>query len=300
MHSNNKAKLRSILTELLKVKNASSKIGKQLIKQTQELIRKENIYLQLKTELNYRLNLNYQYKQYLELLHMLTLEWKKSKAEIEYNTKKFKEEFKEFVTIIEGFDEDIRKEKENNKTIIQTSEEIIILKYNEQKKLNNSLNDFEAKIKNQSERIDFLKNENIRLKAQKDEDYKHYMTIMDNDEKKYNLLNAKYEKLQKMSEIFYNEHKDYLNPYLRMIKDAKISNQIIEDENKQIELNEKVMQHENLLEQVKEMSFRITKLSLSSTINNTRNNSHQRNEYYKKNYTSLRKRGLKKSGSTFF
>ena len=24
------------------------------------------------------------------------------------------------------------------------------------------------------------------------------------------------------------------------------------------------------------------------------------NEYYKKNYTSLRKRGLKKSGSTFF
>ena len=49
MHSNNKAKLRSILTELLKVKNASSKIGKQLIKQTQELIRKENIYLQLKT-----------------------------------------------------------------------------------------------------------------------------------------------------------------------------------------------------------------------------------------------------------
>ena len=147
---------------------------------------------------------------------------------------------------------------------------------------------------------DFLKNENIRLKAQKDEDYKHYMTIMDNDEKKYNLLHTKYEKLQKMSEIFYNEHKDYLNPYLRMIKDAKISNQIIEDENKQIELNEKVMQHENLLEQVKEMSFRITKLSLSSTINNTRNNSHQRNEYYKKNYTSLRKRGLKKSGSTFF
>ena len=300
MHSNNKAKLRSILTELLKVKDASSKIGKQLIKQTQELIRKENIYLQLKTELNYHLNLNYQYKQYLELLHMLTLEWKKSKAEIEYNTKKFKEEFKEFVTIIEGFDEDIRKEKENNKTIIQTSEEIIILKYNEQKKLNSSLNDFEAKIKNQSERIDFLKNENIRLKAQKDEDYKHYMTIMDNDEKKYNLLHTKYEKLQKMSEIFYNEHKDYLNPYLRMIKDAKISNQIIEDENKQIELNEKVMQHENLLEQVKEMSFRITKLSLSSTINNTRNNSHQRNEYYKKNYTSVRKRGLKKSGSTFF
>ena len=227
MLSNNKAKLRSILSELLKVKNISSKAGKLLIKQTQELIRKENLYLQIKTELDYHNNLNKQYKMYLELLRTLTAEWKKSKNEIEYNTQKFKQEFKEFVSILEKYDNEIKNQNENKKQIISIGEEKIGVKNNEQKTLKKSLNDLEKKIKDQKARIEFLQNENIRLKKQKDNDFSFYMQKMEDHEKKYNILNNKYINLKKQSDIFYNQNKEYLNPYLRMLKEAKISNEIL-------------------------------------------------------------------------
>lgn len=299
MLSNNKAKLRSILSELLKVKNISSKAGKLLIKQTQELIRKENLYLQIKTELDYHNNLNKQYKMYLALLRALTAEWKKSKNEIEYNTQKFKQEFKEFVSILEKYDNEIKNQNENKKQIISIGEEKIGIKNNEQKTLKKSLNDLEKKIKDQKDRIEFLQNENNRLKKQKDSDFSFYMQKMEDHEKKYNILNNKYINLKKQSDIFYNQNKEYLNPYLRMIKEATISNEIVENENKQIELNEKLMQHENLIEQVKEMSFRITQLSINSSMN-TRNFSRFKKDFSKKNYMNLKKKTLKKSESTFF
>ena len=94
MLSNNKAKLRSISSELLKVKNISSKAGKLLIKQTQELIRKENLYLQIKTELDYHNNLNKQYKMYLELLRTLTAEWKKVKMKLNTTPKNLSKNLK--------------------------------------------------------------------------------------------------------------------------------------------------------------------------------------------------------------
>ena len=151
----------------------------------------------------------------------------KSKNEIEYNTQKFKQEFKEFVSILEKYDNEIKNQNENKKQIISIGEEKIGVKNNEQKTLKKSLNELEKKIKDQKARIEFLQNENIRLKKQKDNDFSFYMQKMEDHEKKYNILNNKYINLKKQSDIFYNQNKEYLNPYLRMLKEAKISNEIL-------------------------------------------------------------------------
>ena len=128
---------------------------------------------------------------------------------------------------MEKYDNEIKNQNENKKQIISIGEEKIGVKNNEQKTLKKSLNDLEKKIKDQKARIEFLQNENIRLKKQKDNDFSFYMQKMEDHEKKYNLLNNKYINLKKQSDIIYNQNKEYLNPYLRMLKEAKISNEIL-------------------------------------------------------------------------
>ena len=75
--------IREALRECLYIKKTNRKEGKLLIKKTLDIIRKKNIYLQLKKELEYHSNLNKEYKKWLEIIKERKVQTHKNKNEVE-------------------------------------------------------------------------------------------------------------------------------------------------------------------------------------------------------------------------
>ena len=229
--------IREALRECLYIKKTNRKEGKLLIKKTLDIIRKENIYLQLKKELEYHSNLNKENKKWLEIIKERKVQTHKNKNEVEAMCRDLKATYKEFAVIVDKYDDKVTICNQEKERIIKTNEDIIDIKNNEKTKLKGNLKQMEEKNEIQRKKIEALEAKLKKLKKQKDKENEEYLKKDKADRLKYEIFN------------------------IDLLTNATVSNQIVYQEDKEIELNEKKMQNQLLQEQIKSISFKITRLS---------------------------------------
>ena len=232
---NNKSNIiREALRECLYTKKENSKEAKLLIQKTLDIIRKESLILPLKQELQYHLNLNKQYKQYLAIIKSIKEEYLTNKNEVQGMCQELKDNFKEFAVIIDTFDNKVVLCNQEKEKIIKTNDEIVNLKNDNKRKLNINLKEIEEKNEIQRQKIEKINNKILQLKKQKDKENEEFLKKEKHEQKKFEKLKKNFEIMKNNLAHYIEENKKYELFNLEMLHDRAISNQILEKEDKEM------------------------------------------------------------------
>ena len=263
--SNKEGKLRNLVLEMLHTKKDNLKKTKALLTEINRTISKESLIIQLRTEFNYIKMLNQSYKDYLTIIKKIKETYlKNKKAIIEYNNF-LRAAYKENVKIIDKYEYKIEIIKSDKKNIIKTNEEILKIKNDEIKILNEKLIEFQTKV---DMNIGVLEKQRKIRKSLEDQllnDRKDFMKKEQNDEKKIKKVKAKIKFLNDMEKYLQMQlNDDDLNPNnkLNELEDDELKvNKIIMIENKNIQLKEEQLKNEHLMDKVRDLSARISNIS---------------------------------------
>jgi hypothetical protein len=269
-------KLRNLVLEILHTKKNNLKRTKTLLNEINKTITKESLIIQLRNEFNYIKMLNQSYKDYLTIIKKIKETYlKNKKAIIEYNNF-LRATYKENVKIIDKYEYKIEIIKSDKKNIIKTNEEILKIKNDEIKILNEKLIEFQTKV---DMNIGVLEKQRKIRKSLEDQllnDRKEFMKKEEKDEKKYKVL------IKKMK--FLNDMKKQLEKTINYIdlnptdksnelEDELKADKLIMIENKNIQLKEEQIKNQYLIDKVKDLSTRITNISTIDESNRNEVNS---------------------------
>ena len=155
-------------------------------------------------------------------------------------------------------------------------------KNKETKKLQNKLNDIESKVNINIKEIDNQKSIMNRFKNQLEEDKKELIKREKNQLNDYEKLKIKFNYYEKQVKMLKDKIKiiELKNPTKKDvdIENEDLANNLLKKEDKECELNEKIIQNENLHFNVRTLSSEISKLTLKlKAINENNNNNNVNN-----------------------
>ena len=273
-------KLRDLIIELLNTKKDVKK-SKNLLVQVHNVINKESIIIQLRNEFNYIERLNKFYIKYLNKIKLLVKEVLKNKKDVD-NLKQFLiDNFGDDVKVIDKYENKIKMMSMDTNDSTKINEEILQNKKKETKELQNKLNDIESKV---SLNLKEIEKQKLILKK-----YEKQF-----EEEKEELMNKEKSQIIKISKIkqkfsYYDKQIKILKDKIRvfeqnnpMEKDVEIENEdianlLLKKEDKECELNERIIENENLNVHVKTISSAISRLTLKLKELNENTNSHNTN-----------------------
>lgn len=184
-----------------KLKLSSNK----LIKSQGNNIAKENIIIGLRKDLEYHKHVNKNYNVYKDYANEICDYYKQNYEEIFQYKANLRYDLRDFVKIIDGYEEDIEKYKNDRIAMIKTSEDIIKYKKGEKVRMEERLrklnNDLEIQGKKLTKVSDLLndyqsENENYQEKLNMNE-----LTHLE----RYEILNDKYKKLLAKYDFYINK-----------------------------------------------------------------------------------------------
>ena len=273
-------KLRDLIIELLNTKKDVKK-SKNLLVQVHNVINKESIIIQLRNEFNYIERLNKYYIKYLNKIKILVKDVLKNKKDVD-NLKQFLiDNYGDDVKVIDKYENKIKMMSMDTNDSTKINEEILQNKKKETKELQNKLNDIESKV---SLNLKEIEKQKLILKK-----YEKQF-----EEEKEELMNKEKSQIIKISKIkqkftYYDKQIKILKDKIRvfeqnnpMEKDVEIENEdianlLLKKEDKECELNERIIENENLNVHVKTISSAISRLTLKLKELNENTNSHNTN-----------------------
>ncbi len=273
-------KLRDLIIELLNTKKDVKK-SKNLLVQVHNVINKESIIIQLRNEFNYIERLNKYYIKYLNKIKILVKDVLKNKKDVD-NLKQFLiDNYGDDVKVIDKYENKIKMMSMDTNDSTKINEEILRNKKKETKELQNKLNDIESKV---SLNLKEIEKQKLILKK-----YEKQF-----EEEKEELMNKEKSQIIKISKIkqkftYYDKQIKILKDKIRvfeqnnpMEKDVEIENEdianlLLKKEDKECELNERIIENENLNVHVKTISSAISRLTLKLKELNENTNSHNTN-----------------------
>ena len=274
-------KLRSLLVEMLYSKKQNTQRTKDLLTQVNKLITKESLIIQLRTEYKYIKLLNSYYKQYLTLIKDKKEKCLQNKNGVKEYCDDLRKNGKGNTHIIDKYEEKIRQLKKEKKEIIKTNEGIIKIKMDINNKLNTRLIEIQTKINMNLEEIS---KQEKTIKSLEDKKEKERQAFLKEEE----IQNKRYKKLKLKCDNAEDQIKNLENKLSKMesekgfmpveLDNYDLSNNIIEKENKDIQLKEEEIKNQNLIEEIKELTNKISHFSFddhSTKINTISNNTHK-------------------------
>ena len=241
----------------LKMKSTAAK----LIKAEGDNIAKESVIISLRKDLDYHKNINKNYNIYQKYANDVCNYYKQNFEEIfEYKTN-LRDDLKDFIKIVDGYEEDIIKCKEDRKTMIKTSEDIIKYKKIEKEKMGERLkklnNDLEKQDKKLINITDLLTEYQIQNET--------YMEKLNNNElthmERYEILQDKYKKLL----VKYNFYIDKEMKKRKLDLDYKNNNLCKEEEDlADLKLQDNLLKNEFLKEISTEIKKQIKEIELAN------------------------------------
>jgi len=263
-------KLRTLVRNRSDFYNISKSNSKHSLKRENSLtfklknkINKENLILELRQELKYHIEFNYIYKRLLsKTIHLKDIV-KENKDKVEENTNMLKESFKDRFDIIDNYEKTISLLEIEKKELIKTNNEIIKMRENTYQKLLRQFSEIQEQNNEQRVKIEEL-SKNINLL-----EYKK-AHINDELQSKLDLEEKNYEKHLRLYKSLIRKYEYYLNEYnmfsksgneiaqidVKLFDNTNVKNTIME-EDLRIELNEKIIKKENLLENINMLKKRI-------------------------------------------
>ena len=192
--------------------NSKEKEQKILIRKANLKIAKENIIMSLRKELKFQKILNRNLLNFKDYADKNSGEYKKNYEEICKYRDQLHYDLKEFIALCENY-EKLKNEYENEKnTLINTNENIISYKTDEQEKMKVRLDKLNSDTQNQHEKIEQLRN-TLREFRNKNNDY-----IVNLEKNEYD-HDQRYEMLMKEYKRVENEYKYYYDLEIKSRKD---------------------------------------------------------------------------------
>ncbi len=235
----------------------------------------------MRNEFNYIERLNKFYIKYLNKIKLLVKDVLKNKKDVD-NLKQFLiDNFGDDVKVIDKYENKIKMMSMDTGDSTKINEEILRNKKKETKELQNKLNDIESKV---SLNLKEIEKQKLILKK-----YEKQF-----EEEKEELMNKEKSQIIKISKIkqkftYYDKQIKILKDKIRvfeqnnpMEKDVEIENEdianlLLKKEDKECELNERIIENENLNVHVKTISSAISRLTLKLKELNENTNSHNTN-----------------------
>ena len=270
-------KLRSLLEEMLHTKKENIKRTKGLLSEVNKLITKESLIIQLRTEHKYIKLLNLYYKQYLSLIKDLKEKCFQNKNGVKEFCDELRKNGKDDTVVIDKYEEKIRQLKKEKKEIIKTNEGIIKIKNEINIKLKTRLLEIQTKINMNLEEISKQEKKIKSLEDKKEKQKQEFLKEEEIQKKKYKKLKLRCDDAEEqIIELGNKISKMDLEKGLMSVQleNYEMANDIIEKENKDIQLKEEEIKNQNLMEEIKELTNRISHFSFddNSTKLNTISN----------------------------
>jgi hypothetical protein len=176
-----------------------------LIKSQGNTIAKENIIIGLRKDLEYHKHVNKNYNVYKEYANQVCDYYKQNYEEIFQYKANLRYDLRDFVKIMDGYEEEIEKYKNDRIAMIKTSEDIIKYKKGEKvrmeerlRKLNNDLEIQGKKLTKVSDLLNDYQSEN--------ETYQQKLNMNELTHlERYEILNDKYKKLLAKYDFYINK-----------------------------------------------------------------------------------------------
>ncbi len=285
IYNKNNGKLRELIVQLLYTKKKNNK-SKNLVSIVHNTINKESIIIQLRNEFTYINQLNEQYKIYLEKLKKIVNKISQNKKEVESLSHILLENYKEDVIVINNYEKKLKLISMNSGDVSQMNEDEINKKKKVTKTLQSKLKDVESKISLNVKEIEKQKNLMITISNQIEEDKIELIKREKTQLSKIDKLKQKFSYYQKQIKILKDkiktfELKNKKNEEIE-IENEDLANQLLKKEDKECELNERIIENQNLNYNFKTLSAEISKLTLkinemNNNIENTENKLNENN-----------------------
>ena len=204
----NENKMRLKINEILKSfssYNDKSKLtAAKLIKEENLKNAKENIIISLREDLKYHKKVNRDYLLYKQYATDLSNYYKQNFDEIFKFKSDLREDLSDFIKVVEGYEEQIRKYNKEKDAMVKTNNDIMRYKNNEKEKLNETINKLNNDLDKQknildkiNETLDGFKTQNETYIDKLNSNELEYLTQYEN-------LNNKYQKLKMQYDLYFN------------------------------------------------------------------------------------------------
>jgi DNA repair exonuclease SbcCD ATPase subunit len=273
IYNKNNGKLRELIVQLLHTKKNATK-SKNLVNIVHNAINKESIIIQLRNEFTYINQLNEQYKIYLEKLKKIVKKIQQNKKEVESLSHILLENYKDDVIVINNYEKKLKLISMDSGDVSQLNEDELNKKKKITKSLQSKLKDVESKISLNVKEIEKQKNLMITISSQIEEEKKELIKREKTQLSKFDKLKQKYSYYQKQIKIVKDKIKTFEQKNKKHeeveIENEDLANQLLKKEDKECELNERIIENQNLKYNFKTLSAEISKLTLK--INEMNNN----------------------------
>ncbi len=235
--------------------------------QLKNKINKESLILELREELKYHIKFNFIYNKLLAKIIYLKDMVKENKEKVEENTNTLKETFKDRFDIIDNYEKTIVLLDKEKKDLAKTNDEIIKIREETRDKLKAEFAKIQEHNNEQRIQIEDLSNNINNLEYQKAHINDEMQSKLESEEKKYEKYLKLYKTLLGKYEYFLDEYNSYCKSGEEMTKiDVKLDDDTnvkntLKEEDLQIELCEKLIRKENLLENINMLKKRIKNMS---------------------------------------
>jgi hypothetical protein len=303
------AKMKSHLKEILNSFNdytlKSKSTAAKLIKTENNNIAKESVILSLRKDLEYHKHVNKNYNIYKKYATDICDYYKQNFEEIFQYKSNLSNDLKDFIKLVDNYEEEIKKCKNDRQTTIKTSEDIIKYKKSEKEKMGERLRKINYDLEKQDKKLNNI----TEILNEYKEQNENYLEKLNNSELahmiKYEILEDKYKKLVARYEFLFDKEMkrrkielDYKDKNLckeeEDLADLKLKDNILKNEylkeiaaeiKKQIKeiesINQKNLEEEELLKFLGKVFFNKVKqrrAEMELTIENQNNKNKTRSK----------------------
>ena len=232
----------------------SKKQENSLLYKLKDKITKETLILELRQELNYLIESNVVYNDFLKKIIRLKDLVKENRDKLQNNTDSFKETYKDKFNIIEQFENSIVFLGKEKIVLIETNDEILKIKQGTNNKLIKEFNEIQARNNVQKEEINSLDYKIRELEYKKSTLHDDLIKQYETDKKNYENFLKKYQILVNTYKYLSNEYDSYAKSGDEITKiDVKLDDEsyaktLLIKEDLEVKLGDKLIENSALVE----------------------------------------------------
>ena len=225
-----------------------------LLYKLKDKITKETLILELRQELNYHIESNVVYNDFLKKIIRLKDLVKENRDKLQNNTDSFKETYKDKFNIIEQFENSIVFLGKEKTVMIEANDEILKIKQGTNNKLIKEFNEIQARNNVQKEEINSLDYKIRELEYKKSTLHDDLIKQYETDKKNYENFLKKYQILVNTYKYLSNEYDSYAKSGDEITKiDVKLDDEsyaktLLIKEDLEVKLGDKLIENSALVE----------------------------------------------------
>ena len=225
-----------------------------LLYKLKDKITKETLILELRQELNYYIESNVVYNDFLKKIIRLKDLVKENRDKLQNNTDSFKETYKDKFNIIEQFENSIVFLGKEKTVMIEANDEILKIKQGTNNKLIKEFNEIQARNNVQKEEINSLDYKIRELEYKKSTLHDDLIKQYETDKKNYENFLKKYQILVNTYKYLSNEYDSYAKSGDEITKiDVKLDDEsyaktLLIKEDLEVKLGDKLIENSALVE----------------------------------------------------